>query len=121
MAKPARQTCILVVDDEPVIRNLMQRVLSLSGFVAIAAGPAAEALDLLTEAEADMLVTDLRMPVMDGLELARQVRLKLPRIPVLLVSGYALEAVEGCGHSYLEKPFSAAQLVSKVRQTLAAD
>ena len=122
MQQAARFTRIIIVDDEPVVRTLMCHVLRRSGYDVKEAGSATEALGILAQGGADMLVTDVRMPGIDGLELARLVRQLNPRMPILFASGCPPEAVTlpaNDGLAFLEKPFSPAQLLAKVRQSLA--
>jgi CheY-like chemotaxis protein len=80
---------ILVVDDDPVVGKSFHRVLSQDkGYVVITAHNAAEALERMREQEYDLLVTDIRMPGMDGVELAERVRARQPWTPVVIVTGF---------------------------------
>jgi two-component system response regulator FlrC len=102
---------VLVVDDDPVVGKSFDRVLSEKGYVVITAQNAAEALDRLREQEVDLVYTDIRMPGMDGLELAEQMKAKRPWTPVVIVTGYGTQANEqrakAAGVSaFLSKPLS---------------
>ena len=80
---------ILVVDDDPVVGKSFTRVLGADkGYVVITAPNAAEALEKMREQEYDLIVTDIKMPGMDGVELAEQVRARKPWTPVVIVTGY---------------------------------
>ncbi len=81
-----------------------------------------EALAILSAARhVDMVVSDLRMPNMDGWELAEQLRTRVPRIPVLLISGYHIHtSTDSLPEPVLPKPFSLEQFVGHVRQLLVA-
>lgn len=80
---------ILVVDDDPVVGKSFHRVLSQDkGYVVITAHNAAEALERMREQEYDLLVTDIKMPGMDGVELAERVRARQPWTPVVIVTGF---------------------------------
>ena len=85
---------VLVVDDDPVVGKSFDRVLSSKGYVVTTAENAHEALERLRGGEYDLIVTDIRMPGMDGLELAETVRNRRPWTPVLIITGYGTEADE---------------------------
>jgi CheY-like chemotaxis protein len=114
---------VLLVEDEPAVRSLAARVLERSGYTVHAASDGEEAVDLLDRLETvDVLVTDVVMPGMNGRELADRVRVRLPRLPVIYMSGYtADEAIRENpaphGH-FLEKPFTPDQLAREVRGAL---
>ncbi len=114
---------VLVVEDEAPIRKLISRVLGRRGYRVLTAATGEEALELMErETEAPVLVvTDVVMPGMDGLEMGHRLRRRRPGVPLLLMSGYAQEALEGelpgfdC--AFLPKPFTPADLLDAV-QTL---
>ena len=85
---------VLVVDDDPTIGKSFNRVLSQKGYVVITAKNAHEALKKLREEEYDVVFTDIKMPGMDGLELAERVKAKRPWTPVVIVTGYGTTANE---------------------------
>ena len=102
---------VLVVDDDPVVGKSFNRVLSAKGYQVITAHDAAEALERLRQEEVDLVYTDIRMPGMDGLELAEQVRTRRPWTPVVIVTGYGTAADEERAHAagvsaFLHKPLS---------------
>jgi CheY-like chemotaxis protein len=102
---------VLVVDDDPVVGKSFNRVLSAKGYQVITAHDAAEALERLRQEEVDLVYTDIRMPGMDGLELAEQVRTRRPWTPVVIVTGYGTAADEQRAHAagvsaFLHKPLS---------------
>jgi len=84
---------ILFVDDNEVLCRLTCDILRLEGYRAVPAYNAAEALKVFDEENFDIVVTDLRMQGMDGLELARKIHNKNPQLPVILVTAYG--PVEG--------------------------
>jgi two-component system cell cycle sensor histidine kinase/response regulator CckA len=121
-----RQRLILAVDDEPDLRMIMQRILSMRGYRVVVASGVTEALTVLDTLDEfpDLLVTDVRMPDGVGAELATQVKQARPELPVLYVSGYAedyarTEGLIGEG-VVLQKPFSPAQLAEAVATALGA-
>jgi len=85
---------VLVVDDDPTIGKSFNRVLSQKGYVVITAKNAHEALQKMREEEYDVVFTDIKMPGMDGLELAERVKAKRPWTPVVIVTGYGTTANE---------------------------
>src|SRR5450759_4620978 len=102
---------VLVVDDDPVVGKSFNRVLSKKGYVVITAQDAQEALNKLQEAKYDVIFTDIKMPGMDGLELAERVKASHPWTPVVIVTGYGTTANEerakAAGVSaFLRKPLS---------------
>jgi CheY-like chemotaxis protein len=114
---------VLLVDDEPSIRRLAERILSSSGHTGFACGSGAEALDLAANDDGfDLLVTDIIMPEMMGHELARRLRKRNPKLRVLLVSGYSHDVSDEPASEeldrFLAKPFTAAQLRESVREAL---
>lgn len=116
---------VLVVDDEPDMLENMCRIFRRSPFacVCVLARNGHEALAVLERDPPDLVLTDLRMPGMDGLTLLRQIRRVAPRTPVIIFTAYATEsAAEEAFHAgaaaFLAKPFSAAQLLGTVQQAL---
>ena len=81
------QRTILIVDDEPAIRRSICAYLEDCGFSVLEAGNGAEAIELFAVRKPDMLITDLRMPEMNGVEVIARVRSAHPRIPILVLTG----------------------------------
>jgi DNA-binding NtrC family response regulator len=111
----------LVVDDEPSVRGFIGAVLQRDGFQTIEAENGAHALELLHEngGAVDLLVSDIRMPLMDGLALACSVRAEFPAIPLILVSGYAeIEEAKlpNTGFEFVQLPFHPDILLSAVNR-----
>jgi len=105
---------ILVVDDEEIVRLSCIRTLKPGGYEVEAVDDAYEALSILRERHFDIIVTDFKMPDMDGVEFIDMLRRTSPSSRVLLVTGFATEEVkeqaEAMGASYLAKPFSPSEL-----------
>ena len=122
LSEPAET--LLVVDDDPMVRDLETQVLRLQGYTVLEAENAAEALRLAGEtATIDLLITDLSMPEADGLELTRRFRAAHPRTPVLMVSGSlpllrARSEQDLDRFEFLAKPFHLDELLHKVRALL---
>src|ERR1039457_3599560 len=122
MATVAERRNILVVDDEPQITRVLKTTLSSHGYAIRTASDGDEALQVMKEWTPDLLITDLRMPHMNGLELCRHVRAKsaLPII-VLSVKGeekIKVDALDAGADDYVTKPFSVNELLARVRAAL---
>jgi CheY-like chemotaxis protein len=101
---------ILVVDDDPVVGRSFDRVLSPKGYAVISATSGAEALERLEAEKYDMVYTDIKMPGMDGIEVAKR-KASRPWLPVVIVTGYGTEANEAEARAagvaeFLHKPLS---------------
>jgi two-component system, OmpR family, KDP operon response regulator KdpE len=116
------QANILVVDDEPQITRVLKTTLSSQGYGVRTASDGEEALLSLKEWTPDLIITDLRMPNLGGLELCRQVRAKC-RIPIIVLSVKGeertkVDALDAGADDYVTKPFSVNELLARVRATL---
>jgi two-component system, cell cycle response regulator CpdR len=80
---------ILITEDEESLRRFVARALRLDGHETFEAGDGAEGLERLDEGSYDLLLSDIRMPVMDGIELAHQAAARFPQMKILLMTGYA--------------------------------
>lgn len=108
MSKQAR---VLVVDDDPVVAKSFDRVLSAKGYAVITAANGPEALEKLAHEDYDAVFTDIRMPGMDGLEVAQRIKATQPWMPVVIVTGYGspwseARAKEIGVSGFLHKPLS---------------
>ena len=114
---------MLVVDDHSAARESVSDVLRHAGYDVVGASSASEALALLTRQEFHVIVTDLQMPGMDGLEFIRQIFNRRLLTQVIMVTAHAtiasaVEAMRFGAFDYLEKPFNATQLEATVRRAL---
>lgn len=109
---------VLIVDDEPQVRSLIRTALAKHGFRALEARDGLTALSTVMDlgGAIGLLVTDHSMPGMDGLNLARLVKMLYPALPILLVSGEAFEGDCVPGDGFLGKPFLVSALVDSVRR-----
>lgn len=115
-------TRILLVDDDPPLREVVRYALAREGFAVEEAADGNAALEKMRGGTYDLIVLDVMMPEMDGLEVCRRVR-KTSQIPILFLSsrGEELDKVLGLelgGDDYLAKPFSTRELVSRVKAVL---
>ena len=125
-AQPGQET-VLVVEDDPSIRDLAQRVLLKRGYTVLAAASPGEAVALVGErgVPVDLLVTDVMLPEMSGPDLAKILAAQRPGLPVLYMSGYTDTTVVRGGRldpgaTFLPKPFGPEALLRKVREVLDA-
>lgn len=114
---------LLVVDDEESVRMIVKRALLAHGFEVVTAKDGADALRVLGKYKIDGLVTDIRMPVMDGISLALQARSIQPHIRILMMTGFAgeLERAHNLGelvNKVITKPFTVESLMASVREVM---
>jgi two-component system KDP operon response regulator KdpE len=122
MTAPNSKGNILVVDDEPQIARVLKTTLSGNGYATRTASDGDEALQIMKTWPPDLLITDLRMPNMDGLDLCRHVRAS-SQIPIIVLSVRGeertkVEALDAGADDYVTKPFSAIELLARVRAAL---
>jgi two-component system chemotaxis response regulator CheY len=120
----------LIVDDSSVMRKIVERCLRRAGLdalVVLEAGGGVEALEMLRTAKVDLILTDINMPAMDGLELVRQIRAHdLARgVPVVMITTESSEehvkqAIHAGARGYIRKPFTAEQVKERVLPLLHA-
>lgn len=122
MTTPSTKPRVLVADDEQVIANTLAIILNQAGFEAKAVYSGENALDTIDEFQPNMLISDVIMTGMTGIEAAIQVRAKLPGCKILLFSGQAatadlLEKARAHGHEFeiLAKPVHPTDLLAKLR------
>jgi two-component system NtrC family response regulator len=114
---------LLVVDDEEPQRVMLSNILGRAGFQVVTAADGREALAQLKDAHFDLMLTDQRMPVMDGLALLERVRRTRPEMPVILMTAYgtvstAVEAMKRGASDYLTKPFERDELLVVVEKAI---
>ncbi|MGH8067856.1 MAG: sigma-54-dependent transcriptional regulator [Candidatus Entotheonellia bacterium] len=115
---------ILVVDDEARMRELVAKVLAREGYAVRALPRAQKVLRALEEAPADLIISDIRMPEMDGLTLLQEVKRVAPETSVLLMTAFgsidtAVQAIKAGAYDYLTKPFKMDELIVVVRRAMA--
>ena len=117
---------ILVAEDEEALRGFVRRALAEAGHDVTVAADGAEALDLLArEGAFDLLLADIKMPVMDGIALALAAARDHPDVAILLMTGYAEQRERAHGlaaliQGVIAKPFTLAEIRSEVAAALAA-
>ncbi|MBW2356620.1 MAG: sigma-54-dependent Fis family transcriptional regulator, partial [Deltaproteobacteria bacterium] len=115
---------VLIVDDEKNYPLILSAVLEDEGFETLVANSGQEALKILESADIDLVLTDMKMPQMDGIELLEKIKELDPDLPVIMMTAYgtvdkAVEAMQKGAYNYILKPFDNAQLVLYVRKATA--
>ena len=121
-SRPGRAR-VLVVDDEAAIRDMLSKALSLAEYDVETAPDGRAAIDRLRANQYDLLVTDLRMPGIDGLAVIREARRLRPDLPVIIITGYsseasAIEAIDLGVSGYLTKPFRVPKVLAAAAKAL---
>ena len=114
---------ILLVDDEAIALTNLTHVLQREGYAVTACRDGEAALAALKRSEFDLVLTDLKMPGIDGMEVLREVRASYPDVPVIMITGYAtldsaVEAMKAGAYHYIAKPFRLAEAREVVRSAL---
>ncbi|HUX01901.1 MAG TPA: sigma-54 dependent transcriptional regulator, partial [Phycisphaerae bacterium] len=123
MAAASRHPAILVVDDAPGTLEILERNLTAQGYRVLTAPGAAEAIRIAETTPIDLVITDLKMPRVSGLDLVRHVRENLKDTEVIVITGFpsvegAVKAVKTGAEEYLAKPFTDEELLSAVKRAL---
>ena len=117
--------CVLLVEDVSEVRELLRRQLERAGYRVITATDGVQALQILSDTHVDVVVSDVVMPKMGGVELARRIEAQYRGVPYLLMTGYSADALQGLSDAglskrvferLLRKPFTARQLTYAVGQ-----
>jgi CheY-like chemotaxis protein len=118
---------VLIADDEASMRALVARAIAMDGHDTVTAQDGAEALEILTREGGafDLLLTDIQMPIMDGIALALSVARDFPKLKILLMTGFADQRERASNlnaivHDVITKPFSVADIRTAVADALAA-
>ena len=114
---------VLVVDDNEVFRRPLQRALEAAGFEVVAVPSAEDALEALHGSTVDVLLTDHRLPGMDGVQLITRIKATHPALAIIVMTAYgtiesAVEARRAGADDYLEKPFEVPDLLRALQRAL---
>jgi two-component system nitrogen regulation response regulator NtrX len=121
--RPKRKPLVQVVDDEDDIRSSLRMILEYEGMEMMEAASGPDALAQLATAEPDVVLLDIKMPRMDGLEALAEIRKRRPSVPVIMISGHgtiatAVEATKRGAFDFLEKPLESEQVLLRIRKAL---
>ena len=114
---------LLIVDDEEGMRRLLNKVLTRAGYETVTVGSGAEALRQVAADRFDLVVTDIKMPEMDGLQLLRELKEYEPSLPIIVMTAYgtvesAVEALRAGAYDYIAKPFETDEIRLTVEKVL---
>jgi len=118
-----RNEKILIVDDSKEIRNILSTFLKEEGFEVYTAENGKKALDLTKEKVIDLIITDIRMPEMDGSQLTKKMKEEKPRIGIIIMTAYTSIYTEGDirkigADDYISKPFEFIDIIKKIERVL---
>jgi CheY-like chemotaxis protein len=111
---------ILVADDDPLVRQVVSKILSEPGYTVLTAEDGFEAIRILADRHIDLLIADVRMPGLDGLQLGLQAKVMRPRLHVMYITGFADSAKKVRSGRILQKPIRAADLIKTVKLEMSA-
>jgi putative two-component system response regulator len=120
---PDAQPTILIVDDEEVIRELLIQKLSNEGYACQEAGNADEALDRLLDSPVDLIILDIRLPGMSGIDLLPKLRVRYPDTAVIMMTSVtdvssAIKCMKQGAYDYIAKPFDLDEVILSISRTL---
>lgn len=115
---------ILVVDDDDILRSVLRAFLRAEGFQIFTAASGPEALEIVNKEPLDLMISDIRMRPMNGIELLRAVKQSHPQLPVIMLTAYssrdtAREAEQLGAFAYLAKPFTNDEVTRIVKDAIA--
>ena len=123
----AASKTVLLVEDDPSLLDMLAQTLQRAGFTVVTAVHGADALTQMRTLDADIVVTDILMPAMDGFELIRTLRAKWPQLPIVAMSGiedtpnFRNLALKLGAKAALSKPVNRAHLVEVIRDVMSGD
>jgi DNA-binding NtrC family response regulator len=114
---------VLVIDDEDIVRTSCSRALAPEGYEVKLARNGVEGLKVISEEQCDVVLTDLKMPDMDGIEVLKKIKEGWPEIEVIIITGYqtvdtAVKSIKLGAFDYIEKPFTPDALLAAVAKAI---
>lgn len=114
---------VLVVDDEAVIREGMKRILEGDGYHVETLASGYAAIERMQEEEYDLVITDLKMPGVSGIDVLKSIKILQPEVPVIIITGYAaidnaIESMKNGAADYIPKPFTPEEILTKARKAI---
>jgi two-component system cell cycle response regulator CpdR len=118
----SRLDTILLADDDPDLRDIIVTTLAEAGYAVLTASDGYDAVRVLADNWVNLLITDVKMPGIDGFELARQAKVMRPNIQVIYLSGFSADGAKSAGPTYgpvMQKPMRMGDLLDAVSRQLA--
>ncbi|MFZ6007074.1 response regulator [Dissulfurispira sp.] len=117
---------ILVIDDEEIVQVSCKRTLVPEGYAVDAAASGKEGLELFEKSKYDLVLIDLKMPGMDGIEVLVNIKRQRPEQNVMIMTGYdtvehIVESISSGAAHYLEKPFTPDTLIERIKEVLGQE
>lgn len=114
---------ILIVDDNPNMSSLLAEMLEVFDYESLRAGDGLEAIEKVEKNDISLVITDMRMPKMSGLDLLQKIKEKRPDLPVVVISGYALDdegsnLLSNMADGFLNKPFKMSDIEQLLKQVV---
>ncbi|MFO7604755.1 MAG: sigma-54 dependent transcriptional regulator [Desulfurivibrionaceae bacterium] len=114
---------VLIVDDEPNYRLIISEIVSDEGYEVLSAESAEKAMPIVRETDLDLVITDMRMPGMGGMELLEEIKIFNPELPVIMITAFgevekAVKAMQAGAFNYLTKPFNNEELLVSVQKAV---
>ena len=115
---------ILIVDDNPNMSSLLAEMLEVFDYESLRAGDGLEAIEKVEKNDISLVITDMRMPKMSGLDLLQKIKEKRPDLPVVVISGYALDdegsnLLSNMADGFLNKPFKMSDIEQLLKQVIS--
>ena len=116
---------VLIVDDDPEFLRAMRKMFEKSGFSVALAGDGREALDALAKDSFDLIISDVRMPNLNGIELMEEISRKRLSIPVIFITGYGevesyMDLMNLGAYEYINKPVNSREILGIARKAIEA-
>lgn len=116
---------ILIVDDEQHVRQLLSKVLRKEGYEIYTAADGREGLQIFQDNNIDVIISDIKMPVMDGIEFLHEVKAQQPDVGFILITAFAttetaIDAIKSGAQDYVTKPFDINEIINAVRKIVAS-
>ena len=116
----ARPYTILIADDDPILREVVVNILQEPGYMVVSAADGYEAIRILAGRHVDLMIADVRMPGLDGMQLGLQAKVMRPRLHVIFITGYAVSPEVAEHGQIVPKPIRSSVLLEVVERELSA-
>lgn len=120
---PNKDIKILIVDDDPIVLSVMESIIAAHGYPLSTATDGKQALEVLHKDKFSIVITDINMPVMNGMDLLKNVKAEFPKVGVIMVTGYSedysyMDVINAGAIDFMTKPFNGPELVAKLRRVI---